>query len=89
MNQHLNPSKIGLATGAILGGLHALWSILVALGWAQTLIDFSLHLHMISVPIVVEPFDSISALTLVIIATIAGYVAGYVCALIWNRIFRA
>lgn len=36
----IEPNKAGLELGALFGGWHLLWSLLVALGVAQQLIDF-------------------------------------------------
>jgi hypothetical protein len=38
--QHLSPGKTALAVGVFFGGWHVLWSLLVALNWAQSLYDF-------------------------------------------------
>ena len=88
MNHHIDPLKTGYVVGAFVGGIHLLWSILVALGWAQALIDFVFWMHMISVQYVVKPFDLTAATTLVVVTAIAGCVAGYLFALIWNRMHR-
>lgn len=89
MNHYINPATTGLAVGAFVGGWHLVWSILVALGWAQALVDFKLWVHMVSMPIVVKAFDFSTAVTLIVIAAIIGCVAGYIFALIWNRMHRA
>lgn len=86
MNQHLNPTKTGLALGGLVGGLHLVWSVLVALGWAQALVNFSLWAHMVSTPFAVKTFDLSTAVTLVAAAAIVGYVVGHVFAFIWNRV---
>lgn len=86
---HLNPHKTGLAVGKLLGGLHIIWSILVALNWAQALVNFSMWAHMVNVPIVVEPFSLAAAVTVIIIATIIGYVIGNAFARISNWLHRA
>ena len=36
----VNSIKLGIAFGALLGGAHLLWALLVALGWAQSLMNF-------------------------------------------------
>jgi hypothetical protein len=38
----VNPNKIGLVIGALLGGWHLIWSLVVLIGWAQPIIDFIL-----------------------------------------------
>lgn len=70
--------------GKLLGGVHLVWAVLVALGWAQALVNFSMWAHMISVPIVVGAFDLTAAITVILVATVIGYVIGYVFAKIWN-----
>jgi hypothetical protein len=42
--------------GAMLGSWHLLWSLLVALGVAQPLIDFLFWIHFIKPVYVIEPF---------------------------------
>lgn len=85
MNHHINPTKAAIALGAFAGGWRAVWSLLVAFGWAQPIMDFMLWMHMISMPYVVKAFNPSAAVTLVVITAIMGYVAGYVFAYIWNR----
>ena len=85
---HLNPRKTGLTVGAFIGGWHVIWSLLVALGWAQPLINFVLWAHMISLPYVVKAFDLSAAATLVVMTWFVGYVVGYIFAKIWNRLHR-
>jgi len=79
---------MALTFGVLLGGVHLVWSILVALGWAQALVNFSLSAHMVSAPVVIKAFDLSAAVTVIIIATIIGYIIGYIFARIWNRLHR-
>jgi hypothetical protein len=88
MNQLVSPTKTALTVGVFVGGLHLVWSILVAFGWAQALIDFIFWAHMFTLPLVVKAFDATAAVTLIIITSIVGYALGYISALIWNRIHR-
>ena len=90
MNHHINPIKAGLTFGKFLGGLHIVWVTLVALGWAQALLDFSLWAHMVSIPVVVvKTFDFSAAVTVVVVATIVGYAVGYMFARLWNWVHRS
>ena len=82
---HLNPKKVGLAVGKFLGGVHLVWAILVALGWAQSLVNFSLWAHMVNMPVIIKAFDLSAAVTVIVVATIVGYVIGYAFARIWNQ----
>lgn len=85
---HLNPKKTGLAVGKLLGGVHLVWSLLVAFGWAQALVDFSLWAHMVSLPVVVKPFDISAAIAVIVAATAVGCALGYAFAKIWNYLHR-
>ena len=84
-----NQNKVGLVMGALLGGFHLLWSVLVLLNIAQPIYDFILWAHMIHLAIIIGPFDATAAVTLIILTAVVGYVVGYIGALIWNRIHRA
>jgi len=78
-------NKVGLVFGALLGGWHAVWAILVALGVVQVIYDFVLWAHMIHLPITIGPFDLTATVTLIVITAIAGYVMGYVGSWVWNK----
>jgi len=90
MNQHINPSKTGLTVGTLLGGIHIVWSILIWLGWAQGLVNFSLWAHMVSMPVVIKAFDPSAAVAVIIVAAVVGYIVGYAFARIvnWDQIHR-
>ncbi len=85
---HLDQHKTGLVVGVFTGGWHVIWSILVAIGWGQPLIDFILWAHMVHLPCIVGPFDVVAAATLVILTAVAGYAIGRIFAFIWNRLHR-
>ena len=55
MQQHLSSTKTALAVGVFLGSWHVIWSLLVALNWAQPLYDFILWAHMIHLQRLPEP----------------------------------
>jgi hypothetical protein len=83
-----NPNKVGLVVGALIGGWHLLWALLVLLGWAQPIIDFIFWAHMIQPVYVVKPFNPLAAITLIVITAVLGYVFGFAGALIWNKLHR-
>ena len=83
-----NPQKTGLVFGALLGGWHLVWSVLVLTGVAQSLYDFILWAHMIHLQIIIGPFDATATATLIVITSVFGYVIGYTGALVWNRVHR-
>ena len=86
---HVNPGKVGLVGAVMLGGWHVAWSLLVLLGWAQAMVDFSMWAHMIHVAVVIGPFDAGAAATVIIIASIVGYCLGYIVASVWNKVHHA
>lgn len=85
----MSPSKTALTFGFLFGGFHLAWSLLIALGVAQALLDFIFWAHMLSVPLVVNAFDATAAVTLVIVTAIVGGIFGYFMAVIWNQLHRA
>ncbi len=84
----LNPSKVALTLGVLVGGGHLGWSVLVALGLAQGLLDFIFWAHMIANPYQVIGFDATKVGTLVVITFAVGYGVGYIFASVWNKINR-
>jgi hypothetical protein len=88
MNMEINKNKTGLAFGFLVCFFHLVWSILVAIGVAQVLINFVFNIHMLAVPIIVMPFSLIRALTLIIVTFIVGYVFGWLMAFFWNKFFK-
>ncbi len=88
MSPSMHPMKVGISLGLFFGGGHLLWSVLVALGYAQPLIDFVLQLHMIDLPLTVVSFDGASAIGLILFTGAVGFVGGYCFALVWNWAHR-
>jgi len=80
----VSPNKAGIALGIFLACWHAFWSLLVAIGLAQAIVDFIFWLHFIAPPYRVEAFEFWRALGLVAVTAIAGYAFGAILALIWN-----
>jgi hypothetical protein len=88
MKTMTNPNKVGLVVGALIGGWHLLWSLLVFLRWAQPVIDFIFWAHMIQPIYVIKPFDLLAAITLILITAAIGYIFGFLGAIIWNKLHR-
>jgi len=84
----VNPNKTGLVLGALAGGWHVLWALVVAAGWAQALINFAFWLHFVSQPFVVRPFQAGVALILIAVTSVLGYTVGYVLGVLWNWVHR-
>lgn len=83
---HIQPNKAGLVLGAVVGGVHLLWSLLVLVGWAQGLANFSMWAHMARFDLVVGPFDLSAAVTVIVVAALIGYCVGYAFATVWNNV---
>jgi hypothetical protein len=84
MSMVISPLRTGFALGGMLGLYHLVWSALVALGWAQPVIDFVLQIHMIALPLQVQPFNLGLAATLVAVTAAIGFVLGLAFAAFWN-----
>lgn len=85
----INQHKVGLVLGSFFGLAHAVWSVLVAIGLAQPLLDFIFNLHMMDNPMHVQAFDITRSLLLIVITTVIGYVGGYVITWLWNYYHKA
>jgi len=80
----LDSNQMGLATGGFVAGIHFLWSLLVALGVAQVLLDWIFSLHFVNNPYRVHPFDLVTCVTLLIVTFIVGYLLGWISTWLWN-----
>jgi hypothetical protein len=89
MSTTLNPNKVGLTLGALMAAWHLAWSLLVAGGWAQAVINFVLWMHFIKPIYVIDAFNVSTAATLVVVTAVVGYVSGYLFSVIWNWMHRA
>ena len=47
MSEPMSVAKAGLVLGAVIGGGHLCWAVLVAFGLAQSIMDFILWMHFI------------------------------------------
>ena len=86
--QTLNPNKAGLAFGTLLATWHGIWSIFVALGWAQAIVNFLFWMHMIKPVYVIGPFSFWVALILITVTGAFGYGGGFLLAALWNWLHR-
>ncbi|KKP89814.1 MAG: hypothetical protein UR91_C0001G0003 [Candidatus Nomurabacteria bacterium GW2011_GWC2_35_8] len=84
----INKNKTGLTFGFLISFFHLVWSLLVAFGLAQALLNFILSVHMIITPVMIMPFDFVKAITLVVVTFIVGYVFGWLMAFFWNKCFK-
>ena len=84
----IDPIKAGLVLGALSGGLHLLWALLVAAGLAQSVVDFVLWMHFIKPIYVIAPFSIATAAVLVAVTAGTGFVIAFLFGLLWNHFHR-
>ncbi len=84
----MNQKKVALVLGSFAGLVHLVWGVLIALGFAQPLMDFIYKMHSLNNPFTVAPFDLMRSLGLVVVTFLVGYVAGYVFSAIWSKFHR-
>lgn len=80
----IHPHRLGFTVGTFLAVWHLGWAGLVFLGWAQGLLDFVFRMHMMSQPFNITGFNLMSAVTLVVLTGVLGYVVGWLLATIMN-----
>ena len=82
----MNKNKTALVFGSFFAIVHLIWSVLVALGVAQPLVNFIYSLHMLANPPQVEAFTLGKAAGLVVVTFVVGYALGSLFAWLWNKL---
>ncbi len=82
----LDPLRSGLVFGSLFGLWHLCWSLLVAMGWAQPVIDFVFWMHFIKSVYVVQPFNPLTAIVLIVVTAFLGSIIGFIFGVFWNWI---
>lgn len=80
----ISKNKLGVVVGSAFGLWHLTWALLVAFGIAQWLIDWTFRLHFIEPVYVITAFRPATAITLIVVTSLLGFVSGWVAAGIWN-----
>jgi hypothetical protein len=81
----INQKKFSLTIGLFAAVMHAIWAVVVALGFGQWWIDFATSMHFMSSQTIVMAFDLGRAIGLVVLAFIMGYIVSSIFAKIWNK----
>lgn len=84
-----NPTRLGIIFGLFLAIFHAFWALVVALGWAQPLMDFIFWAHFIAPPWHIEAFTWERACALVGFTFLVGVAMGAIGGWLWNRFASA
>ncbi len=84
----LNEKKSAMVLGLFIGGMHLVWALVVASGFAQTWMNWVYSWHMLSNPFIVQPFSLTNAVILVIATGLIGYVMGFAFAWVWNWVHK-
>lgn len=84
----VNTNRTGLVLALLLGVWHLVWALLVAVGWAQSLINFVFWMHFIKPVYAIQPFSLGIALILIAITSALGYVIGYALGFLWNWLHK-
>lgn len=82
----MDKNKVGLTLGALFGLGHLLWSLLVAVGLAQPLLDWDFSLHFLNNPFSVSGFSLTTAVILIVVTSVVGYVVGWAFAYLWEMV---
>jgi len=82
----VTPNRVGVVFGLLLGGWHCAWAFLVAVGWAQAVLNFIFWAHFLASPWQVNAFHLGTAAILITVTATLGYVIGNVAGHLWNWI---
>ena len=82
--RQVNKNKVGIVAGSLFGLWHLTWSLLVAFGVAQAVINWIFRLHFIQPPYTITAFNFVTAVTLIVVTVAIGFVMGWLFGAIWN-----
>jgi hypothetical protein len=87
--RHISIAKAAMAVGTVFAAWHAMWVVLVGVGWAAEVLKFILGLQFLRIDFKLAPYSPPTAISLVAITFCAGAVLGAIFALVWNWLSAA
>ena len=85
---HLKKLKTGLVLGLFVSLMHLVWLLMVVTGLAQPMMDFIFKVHMMNNPFIVQQFDALNGLMLLVMTFVVGFVFGWIFSLIFNMLHK-
>ena len=82
--QQVSAHKVGLVLGGMFAIGHAVWSLMVLLGIAKLFLDFIFGLHFLNLQYSIDQFSVVTALSLMAVTGVIGYLVGYLLGWLWN-----
>jgi len=81
-------NRPALAAGLFLGGLHAVWALLVAImpRALQSFLDWIFNIHFLEPIWVLTAFNFWSAVALTIVTFVIGYVTTLLFVCLWKKV---
>ena len=83
--QSTRPARAGVVLALLFAAWHLLWSLLVAVGAAQPILDFIFRLHFITPVYTVGTFNAGTAALLIVVSATIGFAIGWTFGVLWNR----
>ncbi|MFH0912642.1 MAG: hypothetical protein V1807_03260 [Patescibacteria group bacterium] len=82
--KQLSTHGTGMTLGSFAALVHLVWLIFVGFGWAKGFADWILSLHMMQFSWSIMPFAWGTAIMLLIMTFVIGYIWGWVFSSLWN-----
>lgn len=82
----MDMNRSGMILGSFLGMFHLVWACMVAVGFAQPILDFVYKIHFLNNPFIVQTFSLNNAVLLIAFTAVCGYVFGCILAFLWNQL---
>ncbi len=84
--KRLSVPRASILFALIVGLWHAVWFALISLDQASSFVAFILWISLFELPVYVQPPSLLKGVLLTALASLAGAVAGWGMALLWNRL---